>query len=175
MWRAAAAVFASVAFGAPTAPPNSPSICNQGPTASQLAQVIHGRNGVVAVVGDSPISTYELIQRTAWRVATLTHPPSEVEVGRIEHQERSKLIRERRWVLLAQSRGVSVSKSEVDRRLADLLGQSGTTERQLHETLLRTGVDKSTLRVQIAAEIARAKVTGASMHDDLRMPRKECF
>jgi hypothetical protein len=170
-----AAVLGFSAYGGCLATQAISNTCDPGLTAEQLARTVHSRDGIVAVVTDSPISDYELVQRVAWHIATLGTTPTNVEIKRIESEELRNLVAERSWVLKAQSLNVSVSKSEVDDRLAMILKRNGTSEIGLRRALSRVGVDRETLRAQIAAQIARTKVTGASMNHDLRMPPKKCL
>jgi peptidyl-prolyl cis-trans isomerase SurA len=170
-----AALLGFSAYGGCLAAQAASNTCDTGFTVEQIARTVHSRDGVLAVVMDSPISNHELIQRVAWHIATLRTTPANVEINQIERQELRNLVAERSWVLKAQSLNVSVSKSEVDDRLAAILKRNGTSENGLRGALSRVGVDMATLRAQIAAQIARAKVTGARMNHDLRMPPRKCL
>ncbi len=136
-------------------------------------------DGVAAVVNDSIISDYDLRQRLALFLATSGVRPNAETMKTIRQQVLNQLETERLELLEAQRKNISVSTSEVDKAIDNILQENHLTMDGVKQLLARSNVDMATFRGQIAAQIAwtktvqdeygdRANVTSADVDDELR-------
>jgi peptidyl-prolyl cis-trans isomerase SurA len=129
---------------------------------------------VAALVNDDPISSYDLRQRMRLLVATTGVQPTEDTIPQIEREALRGLIDER--LEMQEVRAIEKKQkdlhlepeeSEIDGDIADIAKQSGITERQLLSTLKSDGVDATTLREQIRAQMAWNHYIGARFRDSV--------
>src|SRR5437868_8436676 len=114
-------------------------------------------DGVAAVVNDSIISDYDLRQRVALFVATSGVRPNAENLKAIRQQVLSQLETERLELLEAQRKNISVSTSEVDKAIDNIMQDNHLTIDQVKKLLAGSNVDMATFRGQIAAQIAWTK------------------
>jgi peptidyl-prolyl cis-trans isomerase SurA len=136
-------------------------------------------DGVAAVVNDSIISDYDLRQRVALFLATSGVRPNVETMKTIHQQVLNQLETERLELLEAQHKNISVSTSEVDKAIDNILQDNHLTMDQVKKLLAGSNVDMATFRGQIAAQIAwtktvqdeygdRANVTSADVDEEVK-------
>lgn len=117
----------------------------------------NANNGVAAVVNDSIISDYDLRQRVSLFLATTGVRANAENLKGITRQILTQLETERIQVLEAQNKKITVSSSEVDRAINNILQENRLTQEQVKKLLAGAKVDMSTFRSQIAAQLAWTK------------------
>lgn len=131
--------------------------------------VTHQGDGVAAVVNDTVISDYDLRQRVALFLATTGARPTEDNVKQIRDQVLKQLETERLELLEAQKNNVTVSGSEVDKAIANIMSDNNLTMDQLKGMLGHSGVEMATLRAQIATQIAWSKAVQGMYGDRINI------
>ncbi len=124
----------------------------------------HG-DGVAAVVNDSPISNYDVRQRMQLFIATSGTRPSAEQQKEIRGQILKQLETERLQLLEAEKNKVTVSASEVDKAVNDIMTDNHLSQEQLNKLLASADVRMATLRAQIAANIAWSKLVQDALGD----------
>ncbi|HEY1638764.1 MAG TPA: peptidylprolyl isomerase [Rhizomicrobium sp.] len=114
-------------------------------------------DGVAAVVNDSIISDYDLRQRVALFVATSGVRPNAENLKAIRQQVLSQVETERLELLEAQRKNISVSTSEVDKAIDNIMQDNHLAIDQMKKLFAASNVDMATFRGQIAAQIAWTK------------------
>ena len=133
-------------------PGSEPLDVGETPEAAQE----HG-DAVAAIVNDTVITDYDLRQRLGLYIATSGAHPSADALKQIRAQILEQLETERLELLEAQKNNISVSAADVDRAMANILKDNHMTEDQLKQMLGRGGVRISTMRSQLAGQIAWSK------------------
>lgn len=134
--------------------------------AAQLAAtVVHHGDGVAAIVNDSVISDYDLKQRIALFIATSGVRPSTDSLNTIRDQVLKELETEQMELLEAKKDNISVSASDVDRAIDDIVKSNHLSQDQLKSVLAQGGVDMATLRAQISVQIAWSKLVQDQLGD----------
>ncbi len=151
---------ATTKTSAPVKPGTEP--LDVGETTEQAAQ---NGDSVAAIVNDTVISDYDLRQRVALFVATSGVRPSADAMKQIRSQVLKQLETERLQLLEAQKNNVSVSAADVDKSIDNILKDNHLTKEQLNAMMSRNGVHISTLRAQIAAQIAWSKAVQGQYGD----------
>src|SRR6185437_4787017 len=105
-------------------------------------------DGVAAVVNDSVISDYDLRQRVALFVTTSGVHPNAENMKAIRQQVLNQLETERLEILEAQRKNISVSTSEVDKAIDNILKDNHLTQDQIKKILADGHVDMATFRGQ---------------------------
>jgi peptidyl-prolyl cis-trans isomerase SurA len=141
---------------------NEPAQLN---AADMAASVVHHGDGVAAIVNDSVISDYDLRQRIALFIATSGVKPSQESLNAIRDQVLNELETEQMQLIEARKDNISVSASDVDRAIDDILKGNHLTVDQLKTVLSQGGVDMSTLRTQISVQIAWSKLVQDQLGD----------
>ena len=138
----------------------------QQPNAADLAaSVVHHGDGVAAIVNDSVISDYDLRQRMALFIATSGVKPSQDSLNAIRDQVLKELETEQMQLLEAKKANISVSSSDVDKAIDDILKSNHLSMDQLKNVLAQGGVDTATLRSQISVQIAWSKLVQEQLGD----------
>lgn len=136
------------------------------PNAADLAaSVVHHGDGVAAIVNDTVISDYDLRQRMALFIATSGVKPSQDSLNAIRDQVLKELETEQMQLLEAKKDNISVSSSEVDKAIDDILKSNHLSMDQLKSVLSQGGVDIATLRSQISVQIAWSKLVQDQLGD----------
>jgi len=125
------------------------------PETTQQAQA--NGDSVAAIVNDTVITDYDLRQRVALYTATSGARVTPDSTTQIKRQVLRQLETERLELLEAQKNDVTVSSSDVDKAIANILKDNNLTPDQLNTMLSRNGVHMSTLRSQFASQIAWSK------------------
>lgn len=125
---------------------------------SALPDSLHATgDSVAAVVNDDAISEYDLRQRILLFIATSGIRPTADNLKKIRGQVLSQLETERLEVLEAHKKKISVSTGEVDKAIDNILKDNHLTLEQIKKLFETNGVDMSTFRSQLAAQIAWSK------------------
>ena len=111
----------------------------------------HDENGIVALVNDLPITSYELRQRMGL-VMTTTNVPKGME-KKVREQVLDQLETELLQRQEAAKNDVTVSSVEVDKYMKDILDENRMNQEQLKQVLGKGGVQIATFRAQLAAQI----------------------
>lgn len=111
--------------------------------------------GVAALVNDEPITTVDV--RNRMRLIIASTGMSQIDEGtltRIQDQAMRGLVDEHLQLQAASEYDVEVSDDEISNSLLDLADRNNTTIDVIIQDLQNSGVDVSTLRHQLEAEIA---------------------
>jgi peptidyl-prolyl cis-trans isomerase SurA len=147
----------SDASGAPAASGPAPA----GTVSQATAEQVSLKAGVIAVVNDSAISSWDLQQRIRLIIVTSGVRPTEQNIGQIEQEALNELINERlelqevrkaekdqKFSIVADDKDI---QAEID-RMADQ--SNHMTGQQLLDALAHNGVGPDTLRDKLRAEIS---------------------
>jgi peptidyl-prolyl cis-trans isomerase SurA len=138
---------------------------NQPNAAELAASVVHHGDGVAAIVNDSVITDYDLRQRMGLFIATSGVKPSQDSLNAIREQVLKELETEQMQLMEARKSNISVSASEVDKAIDDILKSNHLTLDQLKSVLSQGGVGMATLRSQISTQIAWSKLVQDQLGD----------
>ena len=159
-----AGVFVLALAGAPLSaqPTSGEQLASTGPSGAAAAKAEpiapeHHGDGVAAIVNDTVISDFDLRQRVALFVATSGVQPDAKQMKEIRKQVLKQLETERIQLLEAQKHNITVSSGEVDKAIANIISDNNLNMDRLKALLKRAGVYMTTLRGQIAAQIAWSK------------------
>ncbi|HEX4081007.1 MAG TPA: peptidylprolyl isomerase [Rhizomicrobium sp.] len=133
--------------------------------ADLAATVVHHGDGVAAIVNDSVISDYDLRQRMALFIATSGVRPTGDALNAIRGQVLKELETEQMQLLEAKKDNISVSATEVDKAINDIIKGNHITLDQLKAVLANGGVDMATLRAQISVQVAWSKLVQDQLGD----------
>jgi peptidyl-prolyl cis-trans isomerase SurA len=116
-------------------------------------------DGIVATVNDESISDYEVRQRVALYLATsgINQQLTEQQRNRIHGQILDQLENEKVQLQEAVKKKITVSPTEVDKRINAMMADNRFTIQQLRATLTTAGASEDALRAQITASIAWMK------------------
>lgn len=116
-------------------------------------------NSIVATVNDQSISDYEVRQRVALYLATsgINQQLTPEQKKRIRSQILESLEAEKIQLQEAVKKKITVSPTEVDRRINAMMTDNKFTIQQLRTTLTTAGASEEALRAQITASIAWMK------------------
>ena len=139
---------------APTAPATAP--------AARPAPQFTLADGIIATVNDQVITGFDLRQRMLTIIAMSQVQPTDENIPAIQQQALAALIEER---LQAQEitnyEDLKISDEEVDREIAEMAQQAGTTPEQYMAFLEQGGIRRTNMREQLRTEIGwRALVGG---------------
>ena len=154
--------------------PASASTLASGPSANQLPVLPPSLQGdsVAAIVNDTAISTMDVQQRLKlFLVTTGTHPNAK-QMKSLRAEILKQLETERIQLLEAQKHNISVSAGEVDTAINRILTENHIDKAKLEATFAAAGVQMSTLRGQIAAQIAWSKTVQGRYGDEAEVSPK---
>ncbi|MBX3476443.1 MAG: peptidylprolyl isomerase [Brevundimonas sp.] len=136
--------------GAESAPP--------APTAEPQFQLA---DGIVATVNDAIITGFDVRQRMLMLIAMTQVQPTQENLPAIQQQALNALVDERlRAAEIARFDSLVISDEDVDRELADMAQQVGTTAENYIEYLSEAGIRPSTLREQMRVDIGWRELVG---------------
>ena len=167
---------ASVAVSAPRRDTEQKLASNEPkqPNASDLAaSVVHHGDGVAAIVNDSVISDYDLRQRMALFIATSGVKPTQDSLNAIRDQVLKELETEQMQLMEARKDNISISASDVDKAIGDILKSNHLSMDQLKSVLAQGGVDIATLRSQISVQIAWSKLVQDQLGDRVHVTQDD--
>jgi hypothetical protein len=143
-------------------PENQSVQCDRALAAAQDIQAMVG-TGIVGLVENVPITSYELKQHIAWHVA-LARDEDIAWKSRTKARILESLRREVLDRVAAQRLGIIVSQADVDAQIDEFLSSHNLTRHEWQMSLERAGVDIRTVRGMVAADMLRARLnrTGLS-------------
>lgn len=133
------------------------------PAAAQLAE------GVAAIVNDTVISTFDVRQRANLLLVSAGIQATPEMEQRARVQALRDLIDEHLQMQEAAHFEVDVTREQIDRRIADIARSNQTTVEELTQQLARDGVAITTLRSQVAADMAWQRLMGGMYGSRLRI------
>ncbi len=137
------------------------------PAAAQFAE------GVAAIVNDNVISTFDVRQRASLLLVSAGIESTPEMQQRARAQALHDLVDEQLQLEEAEKFEVNVTPEQVERRLADIARQNQTTLEGLAAQLAQDGVSISTLRGQIAADMAWQRLMGGMYNSRVRISEVE--
>jgi peptidyl-prolyl cis-trans isomerase SurA len=174
----AAAPPASAPAAAPTpsGPPPQPStrpLGNSGAAADAAAAAPppdeHPEDRVAAIVNDAVITEYDLRQRILLYISTSNLLASPEIIAKLRGQILSQLETEQLQIQEARRKNITVSPTDVDKSIDRILKDNNLTKEQLTGLLEKGGVNMSTLRGQIAVQIAWQKAVQDEFQDRINI------
>ena len=131
-------------------------------------------DGIVATVNDQIITGFDLRQRMLSVIAMSQVQPTEENLPAIQQQALQSLIEER---LQAQEIGnyetLIVSDEEVDREIAGMAQEAGTTPENYIAFLQQGGIRADALRAQLRTEIGWRELVGGRFNTRARVSRSQ--
>jgi peptidyl-prolyl cis-trans isomerase SurA len=134
---------------------------------------IRSSTGAAAFVNGAVISNYDLDQRIALFAATSGIRASNENLAQLRAQVLRSLEDEMIQLQEASKHRISVTKTEVDRAIADVAKDNNIAIPQLIETLNRAGVSTQTFAQQISAQLIWQKVVTARYGTDVLIGDQE--
>ncbi len=143
----------------------TPAAQAQGPAAAAPARPAPQfklADGIIATVNDQVITGFDLRQRMLSIIAMSQVQPTDENIPAIQQQALAALIEERLQAQeIANYEDLKITDEEVDREIADMAQQAGTTAEQYMAFLEQGGIRRSNMREQLRTEIGwRALVGG---------------
>ncbi len=139
---------------APAATPTGTTPAPAAPDAAKAkAKKSHEENGIVALVNDLPITSYELKQRMNLVFVTTKVPDNPELKKKIRDQVIEQLETEILQRQEAQKNDITISAVEVDKYMQGILDENHMSKEQLTEVMAKGGVQMATFRSQLAAQI----------------------
>lgn len=163
------------AKGAPQTPATAQPASGSEPLSVGETKEQAEQNGdsVAAIVNDTVITEYDLRQRVALVQATSGARQTPDAIAHLRGQVLEQLENERLQLLEAQKNSVSVSAGEVDKAIDSIMKENNLSQDKLNGMLARFGVHMTTLRAQIAAQIAWSKTVQAQYGDRAEVTPEE--
>jgi peptidyl-prolyl cis-trans isomerase SurA len=153
----------------PTATPAGPPTQSAAPPSPPPGAAVQSdtgpADGVAAIVNDAIITEYDLRQRILLFVSTSGLQPTPEILAKLRGQVLSQLETEQLQIQEARKKGITVSPTDVDKSIERITTDNHLTKDQLTELLKKGGVDMSTLRAQIAVQIAWQKAVEDEFQD----------
>ena len=148
-----------LAAPATAAPPPNP------PPGAALQTDSGPSDGVAAVVNDAIITEYDLRQRILLFVSTSGQPSTPETIAKLRPQILAQLETEQLEIQEARRKNITVSPTDVDKSIERITSDNHMTKDQLADLLKKGGVEMSTLRAQIAVQIAWQKAVSDEFQD----------
>ncbi len=123
---------------------------------------------VAVIVNGSPITTYDIEQRTKFNTLSTHKTPTRQEV--IE-----ELIDEKLKVQIGERYKLEVSDADVDSAYANMSRRMHLSPEQLTGALAHAGVDAQTLKARIRADIAWQQIVRGKFQSSLQVRDKDVF
>ncbi|WP_420470988.1 peptidylprolyl isomerase [Brevundimonas sp. FT23042] len=164
---------------AQTAPGQAPAAGTLNPAAEQAAPAAPAAapqfqlaDGILATVNDSIITGYDLRQRMLMLIAMTQVQPTPENIPAIQQQAMNALIDERLQTQeLARYDDLVVSDEEVDREIADMAREVGTTGENYVAYLTQGGIRPQTFREQLRTQIGWSQLVGGRFQSRARVSR----
>ncbi|WP_420479610.1 peptidylprolyl isomerase [Brevundimonas sp. FT23028] len=166
----------AVAQTAPGQPPAAgtlnPAAGQAPPAAPAATPQFQLADGVLATVNDSIITGYDLRQRMLMLIAMTQVQPTPENIPAIQQQAMNALIDERlQNQELARYEDLVVSDEEVDREIADMAREVGTTGENYVAYLTQGGIRPQTFRDQLRTQIGWSQLVGGRFQSRARVSR----
>jgi peptidyl-prolyl cis-trans isomerase SurA len=131
------------------------------------------REGIIAVVNDELISSYDLRQRMLLLIVTSGVQVTEQNYEAFQQQALRSLIDERLELQEAKRWELTVDEEEITEEITRMAAQSNLSYDQLVAELQRAGVDPQTLRSQIRAETGWQRLVGGRFNSKARVGKDQ--
>jgi peptidyl-prolyl cis-trans isomerase SurA len=129
--------------------------------------------GILVNVNNDIISSYDLKQRMQLLMATSEVRVTDENFAVIQQQALRSLIDERLKLQELDHWKVKISDQEVDEEIGRMASQSGLNGTQLVSELRKIGVDPTTLRSQLKAEIGWSQLVGGRFRSNARVGKDQ--
>ena len=134
--------------------------------AAAIPATTAGAQQIVVIVNGEPITALDIDQRSKLSQLSTHKVPPRQEVL-------DELINERLKLREAKKFGLDVSASEVDTAYASMAGRMRFTADQLTQQLAKSGVNVSTLKARIKADIAWSQIVRGRYQASLQIGEKD--
>ena len=134
--------------------------------AAAISATTAGAQQIVVIVNGEPITALDVDQRSKLSQLSTHKVPPRQEVL-------DELINEKLKLREAKKFGLDVSASEVDTAYASMAGRMRFTADQLTQQLARSGVNVSTLKARIKADIAWSQIVRGRYQASLQIGEKD--
>jgi peptidyl-prolyl cis-trans isomerase SurA len=121
---------------------------------------------VVVMVGGEPITALDIEQRSKLALLSTQKTPPRNEVIEELITEKLKIREGKRW-------GLEVSNSEVDQAFGTMAGRMRMTADQMTQTLAKAGINPSTLKQRIRADIVWSQLVRGRFSASLQIGEKD--
>ncbi len=181
----AALIAASPALAQTAAPATQPPVvgADVDPAAEQAprpAQAVQPQfqlaEGLVALINDQPITSYDLRQRMLTLIAESQAQPTDESLPIIQRQALQALIDERlQWqeVQRYADQVPALTDQEVDTRLSAIAQQAGTTVENYLAYFAQIGIRPETIREQLQVEGSWRRLVGARFNQRAQVSRSQ--
>lgn len=165
---------------AQTAPGQQPAVAGSLNPASEEAPVaapaaapqFQMADGILATVNDSVITGFDLRQRMLLLIAMTQVQPTAENLPAIQQQALNALVDERlQNQEMARYDELKVTDEEVDREIADMAREVGTTAENYVGFLAQGGIRPSTFREQLRTQIGWSQLVGGRFQSRARVTR----
>jgi len=165
---------------AQTAPGQQPAAAGSLNPASEEAPVaapaaapqFQMADGILATVNDSVITGFDLRQRMLLLIAMTQVQPTAENLPAIQQQALNALVDERlQNQEMARYEELKVTDEEVDREIADMAREVGTTAENYVGFLAQGGIRPSTFREQLRTQIGWSQLVGGRFQSRARVTR----
>jgi peptidyl-prolyl cis-trans isomerase SurA len=144
------------------------------PPAARPAPQFKLADGIIATVNDQVITGFDLRQRMLSIIAMSQVQPTDENIPAIQQQALAALIEER---LQAQEitnyEDLKITDEEVDREIAEMAQQAGTTAEQYMAFLEQGGIRRSNMREQLRTEIGWRALVGGRFNSRSAVSRSQ--
>lgn len=160
----------------PTRPAARPAPAAAQPAAQTAAprpRTVNAAAGVAAIVNDDVISTYDVNQRALLLLAGAGIETTRENLERARAQAMRDLVDERLQIQEAKEKKITVEAVQVDRQLAEIARQNGTSADTLKSQLASSGIGVQTLRTQIESDIAWRRLVNGRFASRIRISEEK--
>lgn len=143
-------------------------------TAAAAAPEFTLADGIVATVNDQIITGFDLRQRMLSVIAMSQVQPTEENIPAIQQQALQALIEERLQAQeIAKYETLTISDEEVDREIAAMAQEAGTTPENYLAFLAQGGIRPNAMREQLRTEIGWRELVGGRFNSRARVSRAQ--
>lgn len=158
----------------PAVVPQAPDPAAPEPAVTEQRPQKHGlTEGVVALVNDEIISSYDLRQRMLLLIATSGVQPTEQNLPGIQQQALRSLVDQHLEMQEMKKFDVKIDDKEVDGEIEDIARENKLNKDKLLASLQAAGVDPRTLRDQLKAQIGWRELVGGRYGSRARVDDQE--
>jgi peptidyl-prolyl cis-trans isomerase SurA len=129
--------------------------------------------GIAALVNDYPITTVDVRNRMRLIIASSGVQPTPEALARIQQEALRSLVDETLQLQEAQEFDVEIEEAEVDAAISDIATRNGTDPAEIENDLAASGIQVSTLRRQLEAEIAWQVLVGGRYSNLIRISNQQ--
>lgn len=130
-------------------------------------------SGIVAVVGEEAITSFDVGQRMRFVFATTRIPPSQEAVARIEPQVIRSMIDERLQLQAARKDGITLTDKEVQQAIASIESQRGIPAGGILQMMRANRIAEETFLSQVKAQIVWSKLLQRKIRSQIKISDEE--